>query len=411
MACTSIFYFIDANGYQYFTKVYGKVPDIDTLSAVAACQRYYLLGHAAMAHGLLWCYRSYIEPVNKAEIANWPAFFLKAALVSFPLGVLFFNIGGLGILGECLQGLALVAATLALALAIPLRQQVLILFTGLIYAVALLKTLTSGFKEPVIVSILMLGLFLYPFYKRFITFTFIPIMLFLFTVLPTYIATFRQQVNSGNADAETAKAESLRKVREGLKDNDIAETNWLFLTERLSEISLFVKYKEATEERGQYYGLQIIGQTAVALVPRILWPSKPITENVAMVRVIENGIVEDYSVVSAKPQYVVDGYLSAGVAGIWLALFLYGSLAQLLCNYAQRNFGGYLMGTSFIYTGVFRSLWRGNCFEFIFNNILYGFLLMLLLTFLFKKLKILVPVASRALLVKDNAALPQPSSV
>ncbi|RYG00414.1 MAG: hypothetical protein EOO07_35475 [Chitinophagaceae bacterium] len=219
-------------------------------------------------------------------------------------------------------------------------------------------------------------------------------MLLLFTVLPTYVNTFRAQNWGGEQDAETAKQEAIKKVQENLSGEGLAETNWAFLTGRITEIGMFAQYKESREQAGNFYGFQIVGQSMLALVPRIFWKDKPIMEDVVNVRVIENGVIGDEVNVSAKPQYIVDAYLSFGLAGIWVFLFLYGMIAQAICNKAESLFGGYLFGIAFVYTGMMGSLWRGNCFEFIFNQIFYGFLAMIALFFLLKQLKIVVPKSS-----------------
>ncbi|MEI6946645.1 hypothetical protein V9K67_05540 [Paraflavisolibacter sp. H34] len=392
MSCSSIFYFLDQMGYQYFTLVSDRTPVLEEIATVAACQRAYLLGHIAFVHGILVFYRSDIEPKYKVQVGNWPAFFLLMVVICNPLGSVLSRIGGLAVLGNSVDGLGMVAATIALALAIPLRQGSLTLAAGILFGMTLLKALTSGFKEPVIVSLLMLGLFLYPFYKRVITLTFIPLMLFLFTVLPTYVNTFRSQNWSGDKDAEAAKAEALKKVQEDMAGEGLKETNWAFLTNRISEIGMFVRYRESMEYRGTTYGFQILEQTAIALVPRVFWSDKPSIENMAMQRVWDNGIVSEESSTSAKPQYIVDGYLSGGLAGIWLALFFYGAIAQLICNKAETFFGGYFFGTVFVFTGMFRTLWRGNCFEYIGNNILYGIVGLVFLFYIFRELGVLVKI-------------------
>jgi hypothetical protein len=75
-------------------------------------------------------------------------------------------------------------------------------------------------------------------------------------------------------------------------------------------------------------------------------------------------------------------------------LFFYGAIAQIACNKAEALFGGYFFGTAFIITGVFRAMWRGNCFEFIFNSIFYSFVLLLALHFLFLQLRIVKRVSN-----------------
>jgi len=388
MSCTSIFNFMDLMGYVYFTKIPYKVFNPYEIDLTADCQRYYVLGHAAFVHGILVFYSSKIESPNKVVLANWPLFFIKFGLIAAVVGFAFSKVGGLAVLAGSIEGVAFVASTIGFAFSIPLKKTGLTFLSGAIFASTLLRALTSGFKEPVIVSFLMLGIFLYPFYKRLILTTFIPLMLLLFTLLPTYVNTFRSQQGSGQ-DAEAAKAEALQKVRENMEGDALAETNWEFLTGRLTEIGMFIKYKDNRDQGGNFYGFEILGQSMINLVPRVLWKEKPLTEEMVMKRVFENGIVEEYAPTSAKPQYIVDSYLSFGVAGIWVFLFLYGMLAQLICNHCEKIFGGYLFGVAFVYTGMMNFLWRGNCFEFIFTQIFYGFLMILALHFILQKLGIL----------------------
>jgi len=390
MSCTSVFNFLDLMGYEFFTKVPHKLVEQSELNLTAACQRYYVLGHGAFVHGMLVFYKENIASKYKISIVNWPAFFIKFGVIAGVVGFGFSKVSGLSILGGSIEGLAFVASTIGLALSIPLKKPGLTAIAGFIFATNMARALTSGFKEPVIVSFLMLGLFLYPFYKKIILTVFVPLMLLLFAVLPTYVNTYRSQNWSGEKDAESAKSEALQKVREGINGEGLAETNWAFLTGRLSEIGIFVRYKENIDNGADYYGLEILGQTMVALVPRIFWRDKPLTENVVAVRVIENGIVEEGVFVSAKPQYIVDGYLSFGLAGIWIFLFLYGVLAQVISNKAEELFGGYFFGVAFVFTGMMGAMWRGNCFEFIFNQILYGFLALLALSVVLRRLNVLV---------------------
>ncbi|HEU0065267.1 MAG TPA: hypothetical protein VFQ58_09555, partial [Flavisolibacter sp.] len=391
MCCTSIFYFLDLLGYVYTNRNLLVYPSQYDLNNAAECQRLYCLGHAAFVHGMLVAYRSDIQSKYQTVVKNWPAFFLKVVIICLPLSFIFKGINGLSVLGYCMEGLAFVAATLAFAISIPSKKYVLIIISGVLYAIELFQTLFSGFKEPVIVSILILGIFLYPFYKRLILFTFLPILIFLFAVLPTYVNSFRAQIHDENKlDPEIAKAMAMERVKEDMSGENMAETNWEFLTNRISEINLFIRYKESINSGKGYYNFKILEQSLEALIPRLFWKTKPITEEVSMQRVIENGAVDDNSIVSAKPQYIVDGYLSGGAIGVWLALFFYGWIAQFICNKAESWFGGYFLGTGFAFTGLFQHLWRGNCFEFIFNDIVWSFIVMYLLFIILKVSNILV---------------------
>jgi energy-coupling factor transporter transmembrane protein EcfT len=60
--------------------------------------------------------------------------------------------------------------------------------------------LVSGYKEPIIISILILGLFLYSSYKKIVLVVFVPVLLMLFILLPTYNQVFRQNNWGGDVD-------------------------------------------------------------------------------------------------------------------------------------------------------------------------------------------------------------------
>jgi len=80
---------------------------------------------------------------------------------------------------------------------------------------------------------------------------------------------------------------------------------------------------------------------------------------------------------------------------------LYGAFAQGINNKAEELFGGYFLGSTFIFTGLFRIFWRGNCFEFLFNSVFWSFISMYILFYLFKKIGALYQTSE----VVDNALL------
>src|SRR6202000_2791252 len=99
------------------------------------------------------------------------------------------------------------------------------------------------------------------------------------------------------------------------------ESDWTFLVYRLSEVDMFTEYVQSTPQNIGYYGFKILGQSAIALVPRIIWPSKPITEELVMERVYNAGVIYRGSNVSAKPAFIVDCYLSGGAWGLFIGFF------------------------------------------------------------------------------------------
>nr|WP_246230544.1 hypothetical protein [Mucilaginibacter humi] len=103
--------------------------------------------------------------------------------------------------------------------------------------------MTSGFKEPIIVSVLILGVFLYPIYKRIVLMTFVPVLLLLFMYLPTYNHIFRANAWGDNVNADDAYKLALDAA---LSDESREDTNWGFLVYRLSEIDMFTNYIKST---------------------------------------------------------------------------------------------------------------------------------------------------------------------
>ena len=75
---------------------------------------------------------------------------------------------------------------------------------------------------------------------------------------------------------------------------------------------MFVQYKKSIEARKKGYGLQIIKQALLSIIPRFIWPGKPNVEDMVMERVYENNIIDRNVVNSAKPAVIVDGFLSGG---------------------------------------------------------------------------------------------------
>jgi hypothetical protein len=378
MACTSIFYFLDVLGYQNFEKLTTTLVDKNRLESTALCQRYYCLGHAAFASGIL-IFMDYSTKsryyVSKDKLANLLMMF---AIISFPASIFFVKIPGLSQFANQFNSLSFIAGTLALAFAIPLKKVGNTLICLSFYCFNFYLALTSGFKEPIIISVLVLGIFLYPNYKKLVAGIFIPLLLLLFMFLPTYNRIFRQNAWSGDATADEATQLALDAALSN-DGGDGDDSNWGFLVYRLSEIDMFIKFTQSTPKNVDYYGFKLIKQSGMALVPRIFWPGKPSTEDLIMERVYDAGVVNRASAVSAKPAYVVDGYLAYGFWGVFISMFAYGALAQLISMKAERLFGGYILGTALIFSGLFQIMWRGLSFEFIINTVFWSYVTMILI--------------------------------
>ena len=386
MACTSVFYFLEVLGYENFqTPPPYFLIDLTQLEAVATCQRFYVLGHASFISGVLSVMQYPKKQVHSVQIKSVPNFIMLFALVTLPVSTLFLLVPGLWQFYFQFNSLSFIAGTLALAFAIPLKKISNTIICGILYAFNFAQSLVSGFKEPIIISVLVLGIFLFPFYKKTIFIIFIPIIFLLFVILPTYNNAFRAQaLSSGNS--EEAKAAALNAIlNSDIEDN----TTWGFLTGRLSEVQMFVRYVKTTPFPIDYYGFTLIEQSITVLVPRIFWPDKPITEKMVMERVYNAGVVDKASSVSAKPPLITDGYLSGGMLGVFLTLLIYGMVAQWISICAEKLFGGYILGTALMFSGLFQIFWRGLSFEFIINSVFWSFFTMVVIYFIFKMLGII----------------------
>ncbi|MBC7745119.1 MAG: hypothetical protein H7096_08460 [Flavobacterium sp.] len=389
MCCTSIFYFMSVLGYNNFN---GPPPnyfaDLNLLETMAQCQRYYCLAHAAFVAGVL----TYMDYTQKSKyflnIKDTAGFLLLSAVVLLPLSSSFLVIPGLSQFYFQFQSLSFIAGTLAFAFAIPLKKPGNTILSGILFFVNISQSLLSGFKEPIIISFLVLGVFLFPFYKKLVLITFIPMIFVLFVLLPTYARVFRANAWSGEESQENASEIAIDAVLNQTEE-EADESNWGFLTNRLSEISMFTVYVNSTPSKIDYYGLQLVQQAIVVIIPRAFWPGKPIPEEMVMERVYDAGVVNRGSIVSAKPPLVVDAYLSGGTIGIIITLFLYGSIMQIISVYAEKLFGGYIIGTAFIYSGLFQIFWRGNSFEFLSNSVIWSFISMIVIFTALKYYKII----------------------
>jgi len=372
---TSIFYFADLNGFYYLSRSPFAIVDERSITLAAKAQQYYVLAHAALATGMLagMDYRRSGEWQVKTKI-DVPRLMLLIAGAGFVVGQAMSFLPGMGQLEERFQAVALVASVLALAAAIPTRRFSAVLIAGAIYGANLLAAFRSGWKEEVLVMVLLLAVFAYPYHKKLVLIGSPIVLAALLFILPTYSNIVRSLSWVGSMSGAEAASIATDAIRSG--DVDFSANNWTFLTGRFSEIGLFVKYLESVPAHQPFYGGQLAAQAGMSLVPRALWSSKPITEYLVMERVYENGVVDRASNVSAKPQYIVDGYLSGGAFGVIVACFIYGLLAAVASRVAERLFGGYLFGTALVYTAFFSSLWRGNSFEFLFNNIVWSFIIM-----------------------------------
>lgn len=388
MCCTTLFYYLDSLGYENFHQFNHLFkPDIKKLMSIAECQRYYCLGHAAFVSGTLLFMNYPVQKKYRLQNLNLADFLLYTAIITVPVSFIFTVIPGLNQFSAQFSTLSFIAGALALAFAIPMHKMQNIIIAGTLFCFNFYKSVLSGYKEPIILSFLVLAIFLFPFYKRTVILVFAPLIFLVFAVLPTYNQVFRQNNWSGDLSAEDASKVALDAALSNSPEAD--DSNWSFLVFRLSEVDMFIKYIQSTPKYTNFYGMKMVAQSVQSLIPRAFWPAKPNTEDLVMERAFNAGIAAKGMNVSAKPALIADAYLFSGGIGIFLILFFYGAVNQLIALKSESLFGGYILGTALIYSGLFQMMWRGLSFEFLFNSAFWSYISMLLIARLLYALRIL----------------------
>ncbi|MGN7986684.1 exosortase Y-associated Wzy-like protein [Pedobacter sp. 22226] len=390
MCTTSIFYFMDHLGYRYLTEVnYGaQFKESEQTALIASCQRMSLLAHAALVTGMLIVQKNRIT-IKSVKTFEGDDFLIWLGIIVFGIGSLAQRFSGLS---QVALPLTLVGISCAAVLFVKGFNTKNIRYLGIgatIFILNFIHASLSGYKEPIIINVIVIACVFFPYYKKAILYLSIPVAYILLYFLPTYNNTVRQSW-SGEVSAEEAQNQAFENL--GSKNEEqIEDTNWGFLTRRLSEIEMFTQFVDYVPSHHPYYDWEIVENSLEGLVPRIFWSGKPNMETVSMQRVYDAGVAHQMSTVSAKTRPVVDAYLSWGVAGVFFFMLLYGMLVQHFSDLAESLFGGYELGCVIMFNSIFQGLWRGNNFEFMFNNIFWGYVIMWFLFYLLRTIKVLKP--------------------
>ena len=391
MCCTSIFYFLNHLCPGGMDNLHSCIflPNDQTFR-IATCQRLSLLAHAALTTGIIF-FTKKLPQLRYTIGLGLPKLVFRICLFSSltGLGITFFP--GLIQLRQPLLNLAFTCAAYLFVHGLKNKRHHIALLAGITIAINITISATSGFKEALILNFIQISFIAYPVFKRTVIFLAVPSVYALLFLLPTFNTIIRNQSWVKKKPKVESGIEAYSSFFEEDAQQKITTNNWEFLTTRFSEMAMFSQYVQQVPDRYPYYGLRILEDAFRALIPRILWPDKPSTEKIAMERVYRTGVVNRASPVSAKTRPVVDAYLSGGSAGVLITMLIYGILVQAICNTAEALFGGYHLGCMIIFNSLFQSLWRGNTLEFMLNNILYGYILMLTIHWILKKTRLIIP--------------------
>jgi len=381
MCCTSIFFFLDALGYKYFEKVIkaDTASMNELLSLIAECQRFSVLGHAALVTGLLLAQQKRIGKTIEYRLAStlsredWT---IRIGIISLIITLLMQRAQALSQFAIGFYNVTVICGAMTMVHGIRNKNIIFIGCGGAIFVFNLALASLSGYKEPLIVNFVILFCLLYPHYKREVTFTAVPFFILLFYLAPTYSSIVRQKSWTGESTAEEAREDAIELILSD--DSSFDESYWDFLTGRLSEIGMFTQFVKSTPEIIPYYSTDIFENALFAIIPRAVWKEKPVTEEIAMQRVYDAGVIDSRSKVSAKARPIVDAYLSGGTVAIIIYMFALGYISQSLCNKAESLFGGYETGCVIFFNGFFLILWRGESTEFMVNSVFWGAVAMIL---------------------------------
>lgn len=395
MCCSSIFYFLDHLGYRYFTKIDFNldIPNAQT-HLIAQAQRLSLLAHAALVTGIILLTPKKNQNKRKFKVSShisFDDFLTKFSVATFAGGVAMKFVPGFVQFSAAFTSISVFAGTFILVKGITYKNKKLLYVGAGLFFSNLVKASLSGFKEPILMSIIILGCLLFPVYKKATLLIGIPLLYGLIYILPTYVGVIRTQSwGEEGVSVEESRDAAFNTLLDEENDELIAENNWAFLAERISELSMFTKFIDNTPKVIDYYGFDICIDSFYALIPRVLWSNKPITEAVSMQRVYDANVISINSSVSAKTRPVVDAYLSFGTIGVFAFFILIGLIAQGLCNSCENMYGGYQFGTLIIMGAFSDTLWRGNNFEFMFNCLFYGYILVLIIQKILIATKVLI---------------------
>ncbi len=364
MCCTSIFYFIAHIEHD--------------VMVIANCQRLALLGHISLVSGIMIAMK---ENKSKGHVdpRNLPLLLVKICLVSLSLALSLDYIPGLIQVKYPLLVLSATCGSYLLIRGLFQGSFKYVLFGTVIYLANFINATLTGFKEGIIVQLISLIFIALPMYKKTVLALGLPCICLMLYILPTYTIIVREQAWVKGKPKESAREQAYETFFDERNENIIDQNNWKFLTDRFSEIGMFSIYVTHVPKSHEFYGLEIIYDACLAVIPRIFWAEKPSTEVLSMQRVYDSGIAKKSSSISAKTRPIVDGYLIYGGLGIFISMFLYGIITQSICNKVESLFGGYEMGCIIIFNSLFQQLWRGNNFEFLINNIVYAYLLMIVI--------------------------------
>ncbi len=387
---SSIFYFADSLGYFFLTKVTIEVNSSE-IALIATIEQYQLLAHTTLAHGLLLTINAY--PKNKKDFYYnnniLDKGFYKTILIII---ILYFSFAVTGLFSGIANKLILVVGNLfLLSFANSLETGKKSIVSGIVFLGFLGIAATSGMKE----GLAMIGIFftLYFFPKRPIITTFLALVggyYFFDFYVPLTIYIRKYAWYGGSSTFEVVAMYWAEYTKDLVIDKE--KLQWAFLTDRLNLLSTSTKYFEYIPTIRDFFGWELIDSMLMSIIPAGLrWDNMTI-DGTAIARAIECGAVEKFIAdggTSVKPTFFEDSYVLAGTPTVIICHFIWGYLANLMGVWTEKLFGGYDIGCIVIYLGACNHFNIVASFENAFSSTVYSIVLILILFYIFKYLKII----------------------
>lgn len=345
-------YALDSAGYSPFTSHFTSVVH-NNLYAIAESQRLMLLAHASVTVGMKLAGFRYPRP--KYIIAAIPGYALLAvSLLASLVGTSLLGFPSFRHLGYRLLDIGAVALLVEIAFSLRNKRYSNLLAALALLVLTLVNQSLTGWKGLTLWTMITLCALLYPMMSKRIIIIGAAFAIFWGMFLHPFGLALRPLLWYQGVEQDKAIDMSMDQALNMSLDERLTGV-WALMVGRANDLYQFGKYLEYVPEKHPYYDLDLAGESMVALIPRIIWPSKPDMEKVAMERVYAAGVVFKESTVSAKSNFFQDGYLSGGSLGVFISCFIFGILTMLLSRMCETLFGGYEIGTCLIFTGLFAS--------------------------------------------------------
>lgn len=385
VAISPIFYFLSIHGYEFTDQISEMWPDTNLLNLVTKAQWYYLIAHVSYVAGMGLLKPNYGKSEFKMINIRLSNIFISFFIIIQMISVVTLFIPGLAQIAVKLNSVGNILGVLFLGVAWKEKNVTKISLGVLVVIYSLIIALFSGMKSAPLFIAIILSTFLIQRFPKTVIVGGILVFALWATYIPYYNGIYRNLAWSQGIDPveanSIAQEETLLATSEELRG-----ASWAMFSNRLSEVGMFIKFIETVPTNIPFYGFQILEQSTYALIPRIFWKDKPDMEVLIMQRAYSSGVVEEYSIVSAKPAFIADSYLSGDWIMIIIMHILLGAANIFISIKAESWFGGYLLGSGVVYNGLFQIVWLGNSFEFLINAMFWSFIIMFVLFRLFKYL-------------------------